>query len=83
MTHLPFIDATFRLAGIRHSRFAIDEKERNRVRLTCYASHFLRDVPDLFELARVLGHSHVRVTELYTHRLPGHLERARNAVDLP
>lgn len=48
-----------------------------------YASHFLRAVPDLFELARVLGHSHVRVTELYTHLLPGHLERARNAVNLP
>jgi hypothetical protein len=26
MTHLPFIDATFRFAGIRHSRLAIDEK---------------------------------------------------------
>ena len=48
-----------------------------------YASHFLRAVPDLFELARVLGHSHVRITELYTHLLPGHLERSRNAVNLP
>ena len=47
-----------------------------------YASHFLRAVPDLFELARVLGHSHVRITELYTHLLPGHLDRARNAVNL-
>ncbi|MDP9037110.1 MAG: tyrosine-type recombinase/integrase [Myxococcota bacterium] len=48
-----------------------------------YASHFLRAVPDLFELAHVLGHSHVRITELYTYRLPGHLERSRNAVNLP
>jgi hypothetical protein len=39
-------------------------------------------VPDLFLLAQVLGHSHQRVTELYTHLLPGHLARARNAVNL-
>lgn len=47
-----------------------------------YASHFLRAVPDLFLLAKVLGHSHQRVTELYTHLLPDHLSRARNAVNI-
>jgi integrase len=47
-----------------------------------FASHFLQQVPDLFLLAQVLGHSHQRVTELYAHLLPGHLERARNAVNL-
>jgi hypothetical protein len=31
---------------------------------------------------QVLGHSHQRVTELYAHLLPGHLDRARNAVNL-
>jgi integrase len=51
------------------------------LRHTC-ASHFLRAVPDLFLLGQVLGHSHQRVTELYTHLLPGHLARARNAVNL-
>jgi hypothetical protein len=30
----------------------------------------------------LLGHSHQRVTELYAHLLPGHLARARNAVNL-
>jgi len=30
--------------------------------------------------AGVLGHSHTRVTELYAHLLPNHLEAARNAV---
>jgi len=54
-----------------------------RFRRHTYASHFLSAVPDLFELARVLGHTHVRITELYTHLLPGHLERSRNAVTLP
>jgi integrase len=48
-----------------------------------YASHFLSERPDLWLLAQVLGHSHTRVTELYSHLLPGHLERARNAVHLP
>jgi len=33
-------------------------------------------------LAQVLGHSDQRVTELYAHLLPGHLARARNAVNL-
>ena len=47
-----------------------------------FASLFLRSVPDLFLLAKVLGHSHQRVTELYTHLLPDHLARARNAVNL-
>jgi site-specific recombinase XerD len=56
------------------------------VAVTCrhtYASRVLRAVPDLFELARVLGHARVRITELYRHLLPGHLERSRNAVNLP
>jgi integrase len=47
-----------------------------------YASHFLQKVPDLFELAAMLGHSHTRTTELYAHLLPGHHEKARNAVNL-
>jgi integrase len=45
-----------------------------------YASHFLQAEPDLFLLAKILGHSHTRVTELYSHLLPNHLERGRNAV---
>ena len=45
-----------------------------------YASHFLQTEPDLFLLAQILGHSHTRVTELYSHLLPDHLERGRNAV---
>jgi integrase len=47
-----------------------------------FASNFLQQVPDLFLLAQVLGHSHTRVTELYAHLLPGHLDRARNAVNI-
>src|SRR5437016_440027 len=45
-----------------------------------FASHFLKQVPDLFLLARVLGHSYTRVTRLYSHLLPEHLARACNAV---
>jgi integrase len=50
-----------------------------------YASHFLERNPNLFLLARVMGHSHVRVTELYSHLVPGYLDKARNVVafDLP
>jgi integrase len=47
-----------------------------------YASHFLASTPDLFLLARVLGHSDTRVTRLYAHLLPDHLARARDAVSL-
>lgn len=47
-----------------------------------YASHFLESTPDLFLLARVLGHSDTRVTRLYAHLMPGHLARARDAVSL-
>ena len=45
-----------------------------------YASHYLKAKPDLFALGRLLGHSHVRVTEIYGHLLPGHLDEARNVV---
>lgn len=47
-----------------------------------FASHFLQTVPDLPLLGKVMGHSTAKVTELYSHLLPGHLERARNAVNL-
>jgi len=46
-----------------------------------YASAFLARCPDMFLLAKVMGHSHTRVTELYSHLLPDHLDRARNAVN--
>jgi integrase len=47
-----------------------------------YASHFLLNVPDLPLLGRILGHSSQRMTEIYTHLLPDHLDRAREAVSL-
>jgi integrase len=47
-----------------------------------FSSHFLAAVPDMFLLAQILGHSHTRISELYSHLLPGHLDRAKNAVDL-
>jgi integrase len=45
-----------------------------------YASLFLSRCPDLFLLGRLLGHSHSRVTELYSHLLPAHLATARGIV---
>lgn len=47
-----------------------------------FASYFLRAQPDLFLLAKILGHSQTRVTEQYSHLLADHLERGRNAVSL-
>jgi integrase len=47
-----------------------------------FASHFLQARPDLVLLAQVMGHSTTRVTELYAHFLPDHLEKARGAVQL-
>jgi len=45
-----------------------------------FASHFLQEKPDLFALGRVLGHTHTRVTELYSHLLADHLAGTRNGV---
>ena len=47
-----------------------------------YASLFLQKRPDMFLLAKILGHSETGTTSLYSHLMPDHLERARNAVDL-
>jgi integrase len=45
-----------------------------------FASLFLSRCADLPLLAQILGHSDERVTRLYAHLLPDHLERARNVV---
>jgi integrase len=47
-----------------------------------FASHFLRQIPDLRLLGLIMGHSTQRMTELYLHLLPGQLDHARNAVNL-
>lgn len=47
-----------------------------------FASMFLARGGSLFELARLLGHSTTRTTELYAHLLPDHFERTRNVVDV-
>lgn len=45
-----------------------------------FATHFLASTPDIYLLARILGHSDIGVTKLYGHLLPDHLDRARGAV---
>lgn len=47
-----------------------------------FASHFLKGKPDMFLLAKVLGHSTAYVTELYSHLLPDHLAEARDVVNV-
>ncbi|AKU97966.1 hypothetical protein AKJ09_04630 [Labilithrix luteola] len=51
-----------------------------RTKMLTFASKFLERMPDLFALARITGHSHTRVTELYSHLLPDHLAATRNVV---
>ena len=66
-------DAARRAAGVKGSPHVCRHT---------FASHFLASEPDLWLLAKVLGHSHAAVTELYTHLLPGHLEKARDVVNI-
>lgn len=47
-----------------------------------YASHFLRNGGKMRTLADILGHSQTRITEIYSHLLPGELEHARNTVNI-
>lgn len=72
-----FPEETFR--RVRRAAGVAGSPHRSR---HTYASHFLARVPDMKLLAEVLGHSDTRVTELYSHLLPGHLDRAKNAVRL-
>lgn len=46
-----------------------------------FASTFLQRSPDMPALARIMGHDHTRVTEMYFHMLPDHLEATRNVVN--
>jgi integrase len=45
-----------------------------------YASHFLHAGGNIFHLAKILGQSQQRVTELYSHLLPGAIEAAQDKV---
>ncbi len=45
-----------------------------------FSSYFLESMPDLFQLGRVLGHTNSKVTELYSHLVPGHLDDLRGVV---
>ncbi len=46
-----------------------------------FASRFLERCPDIYLLARILGHEDVKITmKHYAHLLPGHLEAARDMV---
>lgn len=47
-----------------------------------FASCFLRGGGSLYLLSEILGHSHARVTSIYSHLMPGHLESARNVVNI-
>ena len=47
-----------------------------------FAACLLVNVPDLPYLAKILGHSAIRTTELYSYMLPGRLNRAKNAVSI-
>lgn len=47
-----------------------------------YASSFLANGGAMWDLSLVLGHSHEKVTALYSHLVPGHLEQTRNKVNV-
>jgi integrase len=46
-----------------------------------YASHFLAAGGDMFRLAKILGQEQSRVTEIYSHLLPGRVAAAASLVD--
>lgn len=47
-----------------------------------FASTFLANGGSMFKLSKILGHSHERISALYSHLLPGHLEEERNRVNI-
>jgi integrase len=53
----------------------------HRLRHT-FASLFLANVPNLWLLGQVMGHTSSHTTEQYLHFVPGHDEQARGAVKL-
>jgi site-specific recombinase XerD len=47
-----------------------------------YASRFLAAGGDMFTLAKILGHSHTRTTALYSHLMPGAVQKAAALVSV-
>lgn len=73
--------AEFPKRGFNRARAVAGVKGGPHTLRHTFATHFLQGCPDLFLLAKLLGHSYERVTELYSHLLPDHLARARDVVN--
>lgn len=68
--------------GTRCSRCAPQLRGGPHTLRHTFAAHFLHAVPDMYLLSKVLGHSETRTSAIYSHLLPSHMEKARNAVNL-
>ena len=58
------IDKTFRFHDLRHS----------------FASHFMMNGGNIYDLQKILGHTSLEMTQRYAHLAPEHLVRASNVV---
>jgi site-specific recombinase XerD len=58
------IDKTFRFHDLRHT----------------FASHFMMNGGNIYDLQKILGHTSLEMTQRYAHLAPEHLVRASNVV---
>jgi site-specific recombinase XerD len=58
------IDKTFRFHDLRHT----------------FASHFMMNGGNIYDLQKILGHTSLEMTQRYAHLAPEHVVRASNVV---
>ena len=72
---LPFIDPDHYNRGFRHSAVVAGVKKiRFHDLRHTFASQFLMAGGNIYDLQKILGHSSIQVTEVYTHLIPEYLK---------
>jgi len=68
--------------GIQAANIKLDKGQNTHILRHTFASHFTINGGNILTLQRILGHSDIRMTMIYSHLAPDHLEEAKKYAPL-
>ncbi len=68
--------------GIQAANIKLDKGQNTHILRHTFASHFTINGGNILTLQRILGHSDIRMTMIYSHLAPDHLEEAKQYAPL-